>query len=102
MKILLFIERSKITLFWDLIKNKYNNIFPKFVKYFKANYFEKFPFKNFIWNYDIKSDFNSEDFNNYFFTNNICESSNRTINMNYKGSCKTLLSFECVKPFELT
>ena len=57
-------------------------MFPKFIKYIKANYFEKFPFKNFIWNYDIKSDFNSDEFNNYFFTNNICESSNRTLNMN--------------------
>ena len=34
------------------------------------------------------------DINHYFFTNNICESSNRTLNHNYKGVCKTLFSFE--------
>ena len=94
MKILLFIESSKITLFWDLITNKFNFLFPKFIKYFKVIFIEKYPLKTFIWNYDIKNDSNSEDINNYFFTNNICESSNRTLNMNYKGSCKTLMAFE--------
>ena len=42
----------------------------------------------------ITNNLNPIEINLYFFTNNICESTNRTLNMNYKGACKSLLGFE--------
>ena len=93
-KILLFISREKVKKFFDLIRNNYKATFPKFIKYFHMNFFKKYPLKYLDWNYDIKNTLDAVDINHYFFTNNICESTNRTLNNNYKGVCKTLLSFE--------
>ena len=42
MKILLFLPQRYIYQFFDLIKNRYYEIFPKFIKYF---------YKNFLWNF---------------------------------------------------
>ena len=51
--------------------------------------------KYFDWNYDIKNDLNPLDINHYFFTSDICQSTNRNLNMYYNGACKTILSLEC-------
>ena len=92
-KLLVFIKKSDAKYFFDKIYDKYNRTFPKFTKYFKNNFFNKYPLKDLDWNYDVNNE-NIIDINHYFFTNNICESTNRTLNMNYKGACKSILSFE--------
>ena len=55
------------------------------------------PLNEWQWNYYnfLK---NENDSNIFFFTNNVCESLNRTINSFYKYSRKTFLCFElCIK-----
>ena len=89
-KILIFIKKSNIMEYYKLMENKYKTEFPAFFKYFKKNHFQKYPLKELDWNYDINDDLNPIDIKQYFFSNNICESTNPTLNMNYKGSCKTL------------
>ena len=104
MKILLFIKRENVHSFFKLIENKYKKIFPKIINYFIDNYFKKYPLNKLDWNYDISNNLNPIDINHYFFTNNICESTNRTLNMNYQGVHKSLYAFEnaILKLIELT
>ena len=97
MKILLFIDNDKIEYFFDLIKNKYYGGYKRFIDYFEKTYMHNIPFNNRQWNY---SNFlkNEDDTRKYFFTNNVCESLNRTINSFYKYSKKTFYNFElCIK-----
>ena len=99
-KLLLFISREKLNQFFELISDEFEDSFPKFIKYYRSNFFTKYPLKYLDWNYDIKNTLDPVDINHYFFTNNICESTNLTLNHNYKGVCKTLLSFEgAINPF---
>ena len=67
---------------------KYQNSNKNFFRYFKL-------IKNNEWNYFnyLKSDKHS---NYYFYTNNVCESLNRTLNSFYKYSKKNFYSFELV------
>ena len=51
MKILLFLPQRDIYQFFDLIKNRYYEIFPKFIKYFYKNFFMEFPLNRLYWNY---------------------------------------------------
>ena len=90
---MLFLKRNEVHNYFNKIKDKFQNDFPKFIKYFEYNFFKKYPMKELDWNYDVERN-NLIDLNHYFFTNNICESTNRTLNMNYKGACKSILSFE--------
>ena len=97
MKILLFIDNSEIDSFFSLIKNKYYNSNKKFFHYFEKNYMKNKPYNDRNWNYYnyLKDNMDS---NSYFFTNNACESINRTINSFYKYSQKTFMNFElCIK-----
>ena len=93
MKILLFIDSDKIDSFFTLIKNKYYNTNKKFFIYFEKYYMENKIIKDRQWNYYnfLKSE---NDINRYFFTNNVCESLNRTLNGFYKYSKKTFYSFQ--------
>ena len=54
----------------------------------------KYPLNQLYWNYDISNNLNAVTINHYFFINNIAESANRTLNMNYHGVCKSLYAFE--------
>ena len=49
-------------------------MFPKFIKYFEYNYFIRSSLKELDWSFDIKKTLNSYNINEYFYTNNICES----------------------------
>lgn len=95
MKILLFIDNAKIDGFFELIKNKYYDSNKKFFDCFEKNYMENRPYNDKQWNYFnfLK---NNEDTHLYFFTNNGCESLNRTINSFYKFSRKTFMNFSLV------
>ena len=75
-KLLLFISREKVNQFLELISDKFEDSFPKFIKYYRSNFFTKYPLKYLDWNYDIKNILDPVDINHYFFTNNIGESTN--------------------------
>ena len=91
-KLLCFINNNEIDSFYDKIYRKYNKTFPKFFKYFNNTYLDKGLFSDRNWNYyNISSLFNNNDL--YFFTNNICESNNRTLNLKYIGVCKSYYGF---------
>ena len=97
MKLLLFIEDDKIDEFIELIKDKYYSAYKKFIDYFEKTYMINKPFKDRQWNY-YNYISNEDDTRNYFFTNNVCESLNRTINSFFKYSRKTFYNFElCIK-----
>ena len=96
-RLLCFIDHEKINNFYKDIKDKYRSKFPKYFKYFDINYMnENARFKK-IWNYnDIFM--NNMDKHILFYTNNICESMNRTLNMKFIGGCKTFFNFKnCIK-----
>ena len=92
-KLLLFIDNEKVDDFFQMIKNKYYNSNENFFKYFENNYMNNHILKNREWNYFnfIK---NESDINKYFFTNNVCESLNRTLNSFYKYSKKNFYNFQ--------
>ena len=94
-KLLLFIDTDQIDTFYNLIKHKYENSNKNFFRYFERYILKNKLIKNNEWNYFnyLKSD---KDSNYYFYTNNVCESLNRTINGFYKYSKKTFHSFEIV------
>ena len=45
-------------------------------------------------NYDLNFIFENNSIEEFFLTNNICETTNRLLNMNYIGVCKSLKNFE--------
>ena len=93
-KILLFLNKNKVKEFFQLIINKYEKDFPKFIKYFYTNFFKRYPLNDLCWNYDLNYIFEDNSLDDFFLTNNICESTNRLLNMNYKGVCKSVKNFE--------
>ena len=92
-KLLSFIPYAKIDSFYKLIKNKYNKSYPEFFIYFEKYYLSSKKFSKEIWNYS-NIIFNNLNNNIIFFTNNICESFNRTLNKKYIGYCKTMYNFK--------
>ena len=92
MKILLFIDSEKIDNFFNKIKIRFNSHYKKFLEYFEKQYFLSKPFNDKHWNYSnfLKID---EDTQQYFFTNNVCESLNRTINSFNNFSIKNFYNF---------
>ena len=92
-RLLSFIDIDIIDKFIDTLQNKYNKNFFKFFKYFKKNFVERKPFCDMDWNYN-KIIINNDNEQIYFFTNNIVESTNRTINLHYGGNIKSLLNFK--------
>ena len=93
MKILLFLPHTDIQKFFDLIKLKYYDSFPKFIKYFYKYFFKEFPLNKLYWNY-YYANLASEGNDTLFFTNNVVESSNRTINKLFIGAIKNVSLFE--------
>ena len=93
MKILLFLPLSYTQDYFELIRKKHMTIFPKFIKYFYKNFFMSFPLNRMIWVYDQYNMLLFEDPELLFFTNNIVESCNRTLNKHYLGNVKSFNSF---------
>ena len=93
MKILLFLPLSYTQEYFELIRNKYMTIYPEFIKYFYKNFFMSFLLNKMIWVYDQYNMLLFEDPELLFFTNNIVESCNRTINNLYLGNVKSFNSF---------
>ena len=81
-KSLLFIPQTDIINYFELIREKYYSIFPKFNKYFYKNFFIAFPMNKLLWNYYyLNSIYNDNQL--LFLTNNVVESCNRTLNSFY-------------------
>ena len=93
-KLLLFVNKDDIEDFFIEIKKVYFSTFKKFIKYFYKNFFIRYPFNNKQWNYNVAINNNIFDIDYLFLTNNIVESTNRTLNINYIGSCKSFNNFE--------
>ena len=93
MKILIFIDNEKIEEFFELIKSQYYKNYKKFLDYFEKQYLKTGLFSDKNWNYSsfLKGE---EDIQLYFFTNNVAETLNRTINNFYKNSRKTFYNFQ--------
>ena len=83
---------EKIQSFFKLISDKYEKLFPDFFKYFKKQYIKKNIFSIDNWNYNSLL-LNSVNNNILFYTNNITESFNRTLNKKYIGFCRTMFNF---------
>ena len=95
MKILLFIPQTDIINYFELIREKYYSIFPKFIKYFYKNFFIAFPMNKLLWNYYYYySNLFYNDNQLLFFTNNVVESCNRSLNSFYIGGIKNFSLFE--------
>ena len=92
-RLICFINLNKIESFYESMKTKYRTKFPIYFKYFDKNYINNNARFNKIWNYN---EFIYNNLNNdmLFFTNNICESMNRTLNSKYIVGCKTFYSFK--------
>ena len=88
MKILLFIPQTDIINYFELIREKYCSVFPKFIKYFYKNFFIAFPMNKLIWNYYYYANLFYNDNQLLFFTNNVVESCNRSLNGFYIGGIK--------------
>ena len=88
-----FIPLNNLDSFYKLIKAKYKSDNKNFFEYFDKYYMGSFKFKKEMWNYNqtILSNINN---NIIFYTNNICESFNRTLNKKYIGYCKTMFNFK--------
>lgn len=93
LKILIFTNRDSISTFYNEIKYKYKAKFPDFFKYFDKFYFKNKPFSELDWNY---GSINRADSKIIFYSNNICESCNRTLNSKFIGSSKTMYHFKLV------
>jgi len=91
-KILLFIDYDQIDYYYNLIKNRYYKNNEKFFKYFDRTYLKNKPFSDRQWNYSKYINTN-EDISKYFFTNNIVERLNRTLNNIYKNTNRSFLFF---------
>lgn len=94
LELFLFIPKSELIDFFDEVKEKYGSHFPKLFKYIKRTYFNTYPYKDLYWYYDINDINNDIDINSIFFTINLLESTNRTININYMGISKSFYNFK--------
>ena len=92
-KILCFIKIETIYQFFEKIKEKYKDLFPNFIKYFEKNYLKSNQYGKLTFNYNyLQKDDISEGIK--FYTNNICESFNKTLNTKYIGGAKTFYHFK--------
>ena len=96
-KLLAFIPLDLINGFFNLIEEKYKNNNKKFFEYFHKTYLNKKNKQSIFnpnnWNYNTQI-VNSMNNNILFYTNNITESFNRTLNKKYIGFCKTMYNFK--------
>ena len=91
LKLKVFLEYEDIKHFYEKNKYKYAKDFKKFLKYYDKTFFNTNPYKNNFWcYYKIRNNLDGEI---YFFTNNISESTNRSLNINYVGGCNTFFNF---------
>ena len=92
-KILCFIKFEYIFEFFEKIKENYQKLFPNFIKYFEKNYLRSDQYGHLTFNYNhLQKDDISEGIK--FYTNNICESFNKTLNTKYIGGVKTFYHFK--------
>ena len=91
-KLICFIPIRAIEPFYNSIKLKYKSNYEKLFNYFDKNYINGKKFDKSFWNYNSLIINNIEE-KTIFFTNNIVESFNRTLNKKYIGACKTLFNF---------
>ena len=92
-RMLAFIPYNKINSFYNELKNKYRVKFPALFKYIDKNYINENSIYSNIWNYNQNIDININN-DIMFYTNNICESINRTLNSKFVGGCKTFYNFK--------
>ena len=93
MKLLCFVDEIKIDELFNKIKEKYDNSFHDFLEYFNKTYILHEPYNDKSWNYaSFYKKFS--DNNLFFFTNNICESTNRIFNMHFIYNRKSFYSFK--------
>ena len=91
LKLIIFLEEADINTFFKKIKTKFEKEFSKFLKYFEKTFFHTKPYNENLWcYYKIRNNYDNDIF---FFTNNICESTNRSLNINYIGGCNSFLNF---------
>ena len=76
-----------------ILKKKYNTQFKKFFKFFDKNYINNKNFDKSMWNYNYLI-INNIDDKILFYTNNIVESFNRTLNKKYVGMYKTIFNYK--------
>ena len=91
-KILCFINLSQFNAFFKKIKSKYNSLYGDFINYIEKNYIISKQFGSLSFNYNslVSKDID-EGFK--FYTNNITEAFNRTLNSKYVGGEKTFYHF---------
>ena len=79
--------------FFNKIKKEYQIIFSTFIKFFEKNYIISYQYGDLSFNYNslVKEDI-SEGIK--FYTNNICESFNKTLNTKYIWGSKTIYHFK--------
>ena len=92
---LLYLNRNYLKEFFNKIKRKYNKKdFSNLLTKFENTYFNSKPFDDLSWNYNSAL-INNLDNSIMFYTNNICESYNRTLNLRFVVAYKNILNFEC-------
>jgi len=82
----------EILVFFKEIKNKYGNLFIDFFKYFEKNYINSTQYGYLSFNFNSLINTNVSD-ELKFYTNNITESFNRTLNSKYIGGVKSFYYF---------
>ena len=97
-KILCFINHFNIERFFEKIKRRFNTrTFDKFFNYFESTYIKGNSIINKFWNYSYYYNLMKNN-DKYFFTNNFCESFNRTLNSNFIKTKNNFYKFEeCIK-----
>jgi len=98
-KLLAFVPLEQLDEFFNLIVTKYKDRYLDFLNYFYKTYIKNNKdgiFSPNNWNYNtlIVNNINN---NILFFTNNITESFNRTLNKKYIGFTKTMYNFKKYK-----
>jgi len=92
-KLLCFIPLSIVEDFYEKINQKYGKKYKNFFKYFQKQYITNKYFDISKWNYNTLIE-NNLDNQILFYTNNIVESFNKTLNKKYLGYCKIIYNFK--------
>ena len=91
---LLCLKRNYLKEFFNKIKTKFKKDFSNLLTKFENTYFNSKPFDDLSWNYNSAL-INNLDNSIMFYTKNICESYNRTLNLRFVVAYKSILNFEC-------
>ena len=95
-KILCFVDNTKIDELFEKIKDKYYHINKNFFDYFIKTFLKNSPFNDRNWNYsNFYKKIDNKDL--FFFTNNVAESMNRMFNSHVISNRKSFYSFrKCI------